>query len=172
MTGGHWLRSSRRAILEGSSGATGPRLAGGLCRRRRAAIRSQRPFEGPNHEAHRVALPRRGVARQHRVAGRRHGRVSNAARPTGNCGRSAGAADHNHRGTIPPGRAQRFIARPCNSPRRQAPGTPPVLTPTIRNWPERSPAEYWAPMPSRSQAPKSSSLQTTRSSKRSGPSGP
>ena len=65
-----------------------------------------------------------------------------------------------------------FHRAPPNSPRRQAPGTPPVLTPTIRNWPERSPAEYWAPMPSRLPAPRSSSFPMTRSSKRSGPSGP
>ena len=60
------------------------------------------------------------MARQHRVAGRRHGRVSNAARPPGNCSRSAGAADRNHRGTVPPGRAQRFIARP----QQPAPASP------------------------------------------------
>ena len=54
------------------------------------------------------------------MAGRRHGRVSNAARPPGNCSRSAGAADRNHRGTVPPGRAQRFIARP----QQPAPASP------------------------------------------------
>ena len=43
---------------------------------------------------------------------------------------------------------------PLSSPRRQAPGTPPVLTPMIRNWPQPSRAEYWAPIPGRLPSPK------------------
>ena len=55
------------------------------------------------------------------MAGRRHGRVSNAARPPGNCGRTAGAADHNHRGTVPPG--------PCAALHRSRPQQPAPASP-------------------------------------------
>jgi len=46
MTGGRWSRGARRVTLQGSSGATGPRLEGGRSRRRRAAILSQRTVRG------------------------------------------------------------------------------------------------------------------------------
>ena len=61
-------------------------------------------FEGPHHEPCPIAWPRRGVARQHRVAGRRSGHVIRTARPRGNGSRSACAGDRNRRGIVPAGR--------------------------------------------------------------------